>query len=117
METQENTLTLEEFAANIETHKADWIELLTFLQKSIREGDQTTINGYNGPEDDPIFPGFDITIATTDGETWGYQTGDNSYTGGAYHFRHWAVIYLYRDSNINQLVDDVMDQLCDLFYS
>jgi len=32
-----------------------------------------------------------LTVATTDGSTWNYQTGDNSYMGGAYSFQHWSV--------------------------
>ena len=39
------------------------------------------------PEDSR--PAMSVTIATTDGSAWGYQTGDNSYSGGAYSFRHW----------------------------
>jgi len=51
-------------------------------------------------EDD--IPGMQVTIATTDGSDWAYQTGDNSYTGSCYHHPYWGVMYLYRP--------DVMDE-------
>lgn len=53
------------------------------------------------PDDDT--PGMLVTVATTDGGAWSYQTGDNSYTGGCYHYRYWSVIYLHRDSNCREL--------------
>lgn len=34
---------------------------------------------------------MELTVATTDGTSWSYQTGDNSFTGGAYSFQHWSV--------------------------
>lgn len=111
METE--TLTFEQFIANVEAHRTEWKKLLTALQKDIGDDYRTTLDTF----DDESDPGMDVTIATTDGESWSYQTGDNSYSGSAYHFQHWAVIYLYRDSDIDELVDDVIDQLCELFYS
>ena len=62
-------------------------------------------------EDDE--PGMLVTIATTDGEGWNYQTGDNSFTGGCYGFRHWSVVYLYRDSNCRELGRDAVNELRD----
>lgn len=44
-------------------------------------------------------PGMCVTIATNDDVSdWTYQTGDNSFMGSCYHYPHWEVIYLYRDS-------------------
>ena len=38
------------------------------------------------------YDGLDITFATNDsGDTWNYQTGDNSFTGDCYSLPHWAV--------------------------
>ncbi len=48
---------------------------------------------------------------------WGYQTGDNSYTGGAYGYPDWAVVTVYRRSNSVELARDIRAQLSDLFYS
>ena len=63
-------------------------------------------------------PSICLTVGadTTTGD-WGYQTGDNSYTGGAYSYRDWAVVTVYRRSNSIALARDVRAQLSDLFYS
>ena len=60
------------------------------------------------------YDGLDITIATTDGNSWGYQTGDNSYTGGAYPFQHWGVTTITPDSDPLEIYDDITDQLEEL---
>jgi hypothetical protein len=65
-------------------------------------------------EDDDI-PGMCVTIGWNDQTgDWSYQTGDNSYTGSAYHYPHWAVVYLYRRSNSRDLAVDAINQLADL---
>lgn len=48
------------------------------------------------PSDDT--PGMQVTIGA-DAKGWSYQTGDNSFTGGAYGCAHWGVGYLYRDTD------------------
>lgn len=58
-------------------------------------------------------PSMCVTIATTDGESWGYQTGDNSFTGGAYGFQYWGVITLTRDSDPAELAADAVGQCFD----
>ena len=64
--------------------------------------------------DDEDLPGIMVTIGySTDGD-WNYQTGDNSFSGGAYGYPHWAVVYLYRRSNSLELARDVIDQLWDM---
>ena len=63
--------------------------------------------------DDPDdnIPGMLVTVATTDGESWSYQTGDNSYTGGCYSHPHWSLIYLYRRSNCAELASSAVGEL------
>ena len=56
-------------------------------------------------------PSMLVTVATTDGESWSYQTGDNSYTGGCYSHPHWSVIYLTRRSNCTELASSAVDEL------
>lgn len=56
-------------------------------------------------------PGMPVTVATTDGESWSYQTGDNSYTGGCYSHPHWSLIYLYRRSNCTELAREAVEEL------
>ena len=47
---------------------------------------------------------------------WSYQTGDNSYVGGAYHYPDWAMVSVYRRSDSYALARDIRDQLADLHY-
>lgn len=63
-------------------------------------------------------PGMQVTIgftpATDDRDCyWDYQTGDNSYTGGAYGHANWAVVDLHRRSNSRELAKDCADQIAD----
>ena len=62
--------------------------------------------------DDDTLPGMQVTIST-DGESWNYQTGDNSFSGACYGDPHWAVIYLYRRSNCRDLARDAVNELKD----
>jgi len=68
---------------------------------------------YRAHEDDTI-PGMLVTIGWTP-ETggWSYQTGDNSFTGGAYGHPVWAVVYLYRRSNCRTLAREAIDELAE----
>ena len=66
-------------------------------------------------EDDE--PGICVTIgADSVRGPWSYQTGDNSYTGGAYGFKHWAIVYLYRDSNCRNLAKDAIEEIGESVY-
>lgn len=62
-------------------------------------------------------PGMQVTIGAKpleDGTLdWSYQTGDNSYSGGAYGYPHWGVIYLYRRSNCHELATDAVNEIAD----
>lgn len=62
-------------------------------------------------------PGMQVTIGATvndDGSlSWDYQTGDNSYSGGAYCHKNWGVIYLYRRSNCHELAHDAVNEIAD----
>ncbi len=72
--------------------------------------------------DDPSdnTPGMCVTVGATpqaDGVlSWSYQTGDNSFTGGAYGHPYWGVVSLYRRSNSGELAHDAAEQIasqCD----
>lgn len=58
-------------------------------------------------------PGMQVTVSTDDMQSWNYQTGDNSFTGGCYGDNHWSVIYLYRRSNCKELAKDAVNELAD----
>jgi hypothetical protein len=79
--------------------------LLISLKREISDEYRCT----DDPDDDT--PGMLVTVATNDGVTWSYQTGDNSYTGGCYGCRHWSLIYLYRRSNCTELASSAVDEL------
>ncbi len=62
-------------------------------------------------------PSLCLTVgADTTTGAWSYQTGDNSYTGGAYGYRDWAVVTVYRRSSSVELARDIREQLSDQFY-
>lgn len=91
--------------------RKDIEQLLKALKKDIG-------NEYRASEDDTL-PSMVVTIGADEPEVageaipWNYQTGDNSYTGGAYGFPHWAVIYLYRRSNCKALAADAVQELAE----
>ena len=57
-------------------------------------------------------PSIQLTVAadTLNGD-WTYQTGDNSYSGGAYHYRFWGVTGVYQDSNCLEVAKDLVGQV------
>jgi hypothetical protein len=57
-------------------------------------------------------PYVQVTIGANDDLTdWGWQTGDNSYTGGAYGYRHWGIVYLTSRSNCLELAKDCLAEI------
>ncbi len=93
-------------------HTADWTALVRHVQTFVDDD-------CHGDEfDDDAEPAICLTVATDDGaEEWAYQTGDNSYTGGAYHFPHWAVVYVMRDSAPADIAEEIAEQLGELIMS
>ena len=94
---------------------ADWIELVKELIPDIEDDYRAT----DDPDDDE--PGMCLTIGfTAESEdkdySWSYQTGDNSYTGGAYFHPDWAVVYLSRDSDPADVAEEIADQLGELLW-
>lgn len=85
--------------------------LLVSLKPDIADDYRAT----DDPDDDT--PGICVTIGATPQEdgtlSWHYQTGDNSFTGGAYGHRNWGVIYLYRRSNSAELAHAAVDEIAD----
>lgn len=90
-----------------------WEELVKALIPQIADDYRAS----NDPEDTE--PGMCLTVgftpATIEKEaSWSYQTGDNSYTGGAYGHPHWGVVSLYRDSDPAEVAADIADQIGEL---
>jgi hypothetical protein len=67
---------------------------------------------------DDTLPSIDITIGCdpATGE-WSWQSGDNSYTGGAYFFPIWGVGRVYRRTNSRKLAHDLIEQIAEQFYA
>ena len=65
---------------------------------------------YRASEEDEE-PGIQLTVGWDGKKDWSFQTGDNSFTGGAYGYQHWAVVSICRDSDARGLADDIIDQL------
>lgn len=75
---------------------------------------KSTIGDDYRVDDDDTVPIMQVTIGANDQGEWNYQTGDNSYTGGAYSYPHWGICYLTRRSNSTELARDIVDQIAGL---
>lgn len=84
---------------------------------------RSTINDdYRASEDpDDDTPGMQVTIASDNGQSWVFQTGDNSYTGACYSYHHWGVGAVYQNdcesdcrAMATQMVDEVFEQLASI---
>ena len=93
---------------------------IEFYRQSTNDGIQNLIDKViacpSEYEDDEGNAGcLQLTIGFNDDMSeWGAQTGDNSYTGGAYSFPHWSVVYVTPDSTVDDIQDDIIDQALSL---
>ena len=62
-------------------------------------------------------PSMLVTIGADDSGDWSWQTGDNSYSGGAYGYPHWALVTLTRRANCTELARDAVAQIAELMTS
>ncbi len=83
-------------------------ELIRLIQ-SIQEQDLSSLS----LEEDEF---IDITVASNgdDPNDWGFQTGDNSYSGACYFYRHWAIGYIDDQTDPKELALELLDQLEEL---
>jgi hypothetical protein len=93
---------------NVDTFRNDMVRLVAALIPEIGDDYRAT----DDPDDNE--PGMQLTIGA-DADGWSYQTGDNSYTGGAYDYAYWAVVYLSRDSDPAKVADDIVTVLREAF--
>lgn len=77
------------------------------LLKSLKSSIDNDCRAY---EEDTL-PSMLVTIGANDSGNWKFQTGDNSFSGGAYGFPYWGVVALYRRSNCRELARDVINQI------
>ena len=100
-------MTTQDLDTRIRRIERELRKLLIALKADIRDE-------YRVDPDD--LPGVDVTIGTTaDCSNWTYQTGDNSFSGGAYSYPFWGVGRLCRRSNCTelaaQIVADAINQI------
>lgn len=59
---------------------------------------------------------IDITVASNgdDPNDWGFQLGDNSFSGQCYFYHHWAIGTIDSDTNVEELATDLLEQLEEL---
>lgn len=86
------------------------------LLRSLKPDIADEYRAFDDDGDDDL-PGMCVTVATNDGKSWTYQTGDNSYTGSCYGRRHWGVIYLYRRSNCDDLAKQAVEEMNEGLFS
>jgi hypothetical protein len=95
-----------------------WTELeteVTALLRALIPEIEDDYRASDDPEDDA--PGMQVTIGVnTETGAWSYQTGDNSFTGGAYGYPVWGVGYLYRDSDPADVARDMVDDAANQCY-
>ena len=71
--------------------------------------------------DDEGNEGIELTIGvsyvegTEEFDSWGYQTGDNSVTGGAYCHPHWLLVTLTSDMSQDDFLDQVSREYHSIF--
>lgn len=104
--------TLDFCSVEIDRLVPKWTEIFRALKSEIRDDYRAS----DDPDDNT--PGMQVTIGFTPSDNdspagWHYQTGDNSFMGGAYGHAHWAVISLYRRSNSRDLAKDCADQIVE----
>lgn len=81
-----------------------WAALLRALKADIADDYRCT----DDPDDKT--PGMLVTFGLSPDGTWSYQTGDNSFTGGAYGHRYWGLAYLNRRSNSKELAQSAFNE-------
>ena len=87
----------------------DLASLIKQLKPTI--GDEYRASEFDS-EDDP--PSMLLTVGwSAESGDWSWQTGDNSYSGGAYHYPTWATVAIYRRSNSKELARDIQNQLSE----
>lgn len=88
--------------------KLPTLSCITMLVINVKEhiGDD-----YRASDEDTL-PSIQLTVGA-DEKGWDYQTGDNSYSGGAYLHRFWGVVTVYRRSNSRELAREILEQIKD----
>lgn len=64
-------------------------------------------------KDDYGQPAFNcVTFGANDDLTeWDWQSGDNSFSGGAYFYPHWGVVYFRPRTNCREIALEALEQI------
>lgn len=92
---------------------APTIKELASLVRSLKPEIYDDFRASDDPDDDT--PAILLTIGA-DASSWSYQTGDNSYTGGAYGFAHWGIGTVTRHCNSREVAREILDDLASQLY-
>ena len=85
-------------------------ELVRHVAKQVPRVSDHDADDYRMDQDS--LPSIDLTIGwDPDDGAWSYQTGDNSFTGGAYGYPIWAVTSVYRRNDSRAVARDLINQL------
>lgn len=94
----------------MKTIKLPTIKALYSLIRAVKADISDEYRVTDDPDDDT--PGICLTVGcNVETGEWSYQTGDNSYTGGAYGYADWAVVGVYRDSDCRAIAREIRQQL------
>ena len=85
-----------------------WAALLRLLKRDI--ADDYRVEGC----EDSSFLTMQVTFGLDASGAWYYQTGDNSFTGGAYGYTAWGIAHLTRRSNCKELAQIAFNEAADL---
>ena len=93
----------------------EWTKLVKSLKPTIGDDYRAT----DDPGDDT--PAMCLTVGFTqetedENSSWSYQTGDNSFTGGAYGHPHWAVVTVTRTCKSSDVADEIAEQISELVW-
>ena len=84
--------------------------LVRHVAKQVPRANDPDADDYR--EDQYSLPSIDLTIGwSPETGEWSYQTGDNSFTGGAYGYPIWAVTAIYRRNDSRAVARWLIDQL------
>jgi hypothetical protein len=103
--------------AQLDAMEYDLVQAVTELMRDLTPSIDDDCRAYDDSDDDDG-PSMLVTIGIDDDGNWGWETGDTSFTGGAYSFPHWGQVALYRDSDPETAARDAVGEAIEsLAYS
>lgn len=88
---------------------------LARLVRSVRANIGPDHRASGDPDDNT--PAVSLTVGANREGQWNFQTGDNSFTGGAYGFASWAVVTVTKGENSFAVADEILDELAGALHS